>query len=109
MIYNLYSEVKKSQYKKRNYTYKNMEHDHEKITSKDGLVYIYSHDTMSTKTDYPCLTQIFELKDEYMDNKEDVKALKTISYNPILMELQQEVKRNLDSDEGIELRTKLSI
>ena len=109
MKYNLYSKEKESQYKKRKYTYKNMEHDHETITSKDGLVYIYSHDTMSTKTDYPCLTQIFKLKDEYMDIREDVKAPKTISYNPILMELQQEAKRNLDSDEGIDLRTKRSI
>ena len=109
MKYNQYNKEKENKFKKQNYKVKNMTKEHGRLISDDGLIYIYSHDTKTKYTDNLSYVQIYKLDEKQFEEAKEKGAPRSISYNPILIEFQEEAKKNLDSELGIELRVNRSI
>lgn len=109
MKYNMYSKEKESKFKKQLYKIKNMTKINNQFVSNDGFIYTYSHDTTHRYTDYLSINQIFNLDETQLELAKEKKAPKTIGYNPILLEFQDKVKENLESEHGNTLRINRSI
>ncbi|NLC64868.1 MAG: transposase [Erysipelothrix sp.] len=106
--YGKYSKEKESKFKKELYNTKNMTQGHLSFTSENGYLFEHVYDRTSNKSEIPYITQIYQCK-EWTETLKQEGMPRSISYNPVLSELHNKAKENLDSDHGIRLKTQRSI
>lgn len=106
--YNQYTKEKEASFGKKLYNIKNMIKQDTVFTSRDGKNFVYSHDTVDSRSGTRHIRQIYTCED-YTQSDKEIGVPRQVSYNPCLNELQEEAKRNLDSDEGVRLRIQRSI
>lgn len=103
MKYPMYSKEKEKKFSKREFNIKNIYVLDNILKTRSGEVYEYSHEYIKYGGTYPQYKQVYK----YTGNNPD--APKTISKDNIMLILQSEAKRNLDSELGIALRIQRSI
>lgn len=106
MKYNTYSKEKEKKFLNTEFTIKNMMIDHPRLVSRTGEIYEYSHDYTLRRG---INTQIKQVYFHQPTETSPTTCPLSISRDVVLLELQEEAKKNLDSDEGIELRVNRSI
>lgn len=106
MKYNMYKKEKEKQFLKNEFKIKNMSHEHKRLISTSGEIYHYSHDYTSHQGVYP------QIKEVYLHQPTEHSPStcpKRITRDIVLLELQEEAKKNLESEEGIDCRVQRSI
>ena len=106
--YQNYRYEKTAKFKKDIYRKENLlREENGKLICQQGREFIYKRDSENTKSDYPCITQVWECKtcNRCPLKKECTKAKKReVHINPILDELKAHARKLLDSEAGIQLR-----
>ncbi|MBF1104481.1 MAG: transposase [Solobacterium sp.] len=106
--YQNYRYEKTAKFKKDIYRKENLlREENGKLICPQGREFVYKQDYQNTKTDYPCITQVWECKtcNRCPLKKECTKAkTRAVRINPILDELKAHAKELLDSEAGIQLR-----
>ena len=106
--YQNYRYEKTAKFKKDIYRKENLlREENGKLICPQGREFVYKRDSENTKTDYPCITQVWECKtcNRCPLKKDCTKAKKReVHINPILDELKAHSKELLDSEAGIQLR-----
>lgn len=108
MKYNMFSKEYTPAYKKKRYALKNMRECGNTLVSDDGQIHRYSHDYEDRKGVHLRIKQIYK-HDSWTEIMKDEGIPHTISKDIVLMELHQNAKELLKSEEGILLRTQRSI
>ena len=104
MKYNNYSKEKDPKFKKKLYNIKNMVRNGNQFVSEDGLKYTYVYDTNSRYTENLSIIQRYVIEQSQLEISKEKGAPKSVGYNPVLMEFQEKVVENLNTEHGIELR-----
>lgn len=106
--YQNYRYEKTAKFKKDIYRKENLlREENGKLICPQGREFVYKQDYQNTKTDYPCITQVWECKtcNRCPLKKECTKAkTRAVRINPILDELKAHAKELLDSEAGVQLR-----
>lgn len=106
MKYSNYSKEKEKKFLKKEFNIKNVRHEHQKLITQSGEIYLYDHDSKNSKGLYPQIKQVYK---HQPTQESPPNCPATISKDVVLLELQEEAKKNLDSEEGIALRVQRSI
>ena len=106
--YNSYSNEKTTKFEKNEFHIKNMSIEHNKLVSKSGIEYDYSHEYTSRKGQFPQHKMVYVCSD-YTEEMKLAGIPRTRSRDVVLLELQNEAKKLLDSDLGIQLKVQRSI
>lgn len=108
MKYGQFNKENEKKFKRQTYNIKNMKITPERITASDGTTFKYSHDYIQRRGIYPQYKKVYKHEnwDESMETK---KIPKTISYDPVMIQLQDQARKNLKRPNGNELRTQRSI
>lgn len=108
MKYGMLSKEETSAFKKKLYNIKNVSIQDDGSIIANDQVYKYSHDYEKRGGLYPQIKQVY-VHENWDESLKEMKIPRTISRDIVLLQLQQEAKRELKSDEGIALRIQRSI
>ncbi|WP_268892241.1 transposase [Erysipelothrix urinaevulpis] len=108
MKYGHFNKENESKFKRKIYNVKNMDITPNKITAIDGTTYTYSHDYIQRRGLYPQHKKVYN-HDNWDESMKERKIPKTISYDSVMVQLQNQARKNLKSPNGIELRKQRSI
>ena len=108
MKYGMFSKEEEKAFKKKLYNIKNVTIEADRLITQDGHVYYYSHDYQKREGVYPQIKQVY-VHEAWDESHKQQKIPRTISRDIVLLQLQDEAKRELKNEEGIELRVRRSI